>query len=273
MEIELDKYYNEVVDWAIRFAPRILLFALALFIGFWVIKFLKKVINKAINKSAIDEEISSFLESMTSILLNCTLILVAVPILGVELTSLLGIVAAVGFAIGLALQGFLGNFASGLTIVFFKPYRVGDWVEISESFGKVKAIQIFNTILTTPGQKTLVIPNGQVTDNIITNFSTEGKIKLEITIPIGYQQSFPKIQGIIKGALDGLDIIITQDQYEIGIESYDSHNLNVTVRPYIQPDDYWEATFQVNQAIKKALSANGVEMSYSEGIENGPIGE
>ncbi|NQX91693.1 MAG: mechanosensitive ion channel family protein, partial [Flavobacteriales bacterium] len=142
-----------------------------------------------------------------------------------------------------------------------------------ESFGKVKAIQIFNTILTTPGQKTLVIPNGQVTDNIITNFSTEGKIKLEITVPIGYEQSFPKIHGIIKNALDGLDIIMKEESYEIGIESYDSHNLSVTVRPYIQPDNYWEATFQVNQAIKKAFSENNIEMSYSEGIENGPIGE
>ena len=111
------------------------------------------------------------------------------------------VLAAAGFAIGLALQGFLGNFASGLTIIFFKPYKVGDWVQISDMFGKVKAIQIFNTTLITPGDKTLIIPNGQVTDNIITNMSTEGKIRIELTVTMPYEESFPKVQEVIKNAL------------------------------------------------------------------------
>jgi len=272
MEIEIKKYIEATIKWGIDFLPRFVLFVVLLLIGFAIVKRLQKVLHKAIERSNIDDEISSFLQSIIGILLNFALIVFAVPIIGVELSALIGILAAIGFAIGLALQGFLGNFASGLTIIFFKPYRVGDWVEISDYFGKVKSIQIFNTILITPGQKTLVIPNGQVTDNIITNFSTEGQIRLELTIPIGYEQSFPKIKEIIETALSEIDIILQGSVTEIGIESYDSHNINVTVRPFIHPDNFWNATFEVNQAIKSALSKNGVVMTYSEGVENGPIG-
>jgi small conductance mechanosensitive channel len=273
MEVQIKEYLKNATEWGINFLPRIILFIILLIIGFAVVKRLQRLINRAIERSNIDDEVSGFLQSVIGILLNFALILFAVPIIGVELSALIGVLAAIGFAIGLALQGFLGNFASGLTIVFFKPYRVGDWVEISDYFGRVKSIQIFNTILTTPGQKTLVIPNGQVTDNIITNFSTEGQIRLELTIPIGYEQSFPKIKQIIETALSDIEIILQDPLPEIGIESYDSHTINVTVRPFIHPDDFWNATFEVNQAIKRALSKNGVVMTYSEGVENGPIGE
>lgn len=273
MEVQIKEYLKNATEWGINFLPRIILFIVLLIIGFAVVKRLQKLINRAIERSNIDDEVSGFLQSVIGILLNFALILIAVPIIGVELSALIGVLAAIGFAIGLALQGFLGNFASGLTIVFFKPYRVGDWVEVSDYFGRVKSIQIFNTILTTPGQKTLVIPNGQVTDNIITNFSTEGRIRLELTIPIGYEQSFPKIKQIIETALSDIEIILQDPLPEIGIESYDSHTINVTVRPFIHPDDFWNATFEVNQAIKRALSKNGVVMTYSEGVENGPIGE
>lgn len=273
MDINVQQYLQKLIDWAVVFLPKLGLVIVLLFVGFAVIKRIKKLLNKSIERSNIDNEVSSFLQSLLSILLNFILIMVVIPILGIELSALLGILAAIGFAIGLALQGFLGNFASGLTIIFFKPYRVGDWVEISGSFGKVKEIQIFSTILTTPGQKTLVIPNGQITDNIITNFSTEGQIKLEISIPVGYEHSFPQIKNIIQNALKEVDLIDHSTDTLIGIESYDSHNINVTVRPFIKPHDYWDATFEVNQTIKRALSKHGITMTYSEGIENGPIGD
>ena len=114
------------------------------------------------------------------------------------MTALFGLLAAAGFAVGLALQGFLGNFASGLTILFFKPYRIGDWVEVAENFGKVKTIGIFNTVLDTPNDKVRVIPNGQVTDNIITNFSANDKMRLEVEVSMSYSESFDKVKGIIK---------------------------------------------------------------------------
>ena len=273
LEINVNKYLDDIIQWAIEFLPKLGLAIIILLVGWFVIKRIKKLLNIAIERSSIDNEISSFLQSLLGIILNVLLVFIVIPILGFEISALIGILAAVGFAIGLALQGFLGNFDSGLTIIFFKPYRVGDWVEISESFGQVKDIQIFNTILVTPGKKTLVIPNGHVTDNIITNFSTEGRIKLEVAIPVGYEHSFPKIKNIIEEALRNVDYILPEPEPQIGIESYDSHNIIVTVRPFIDPENYWEATFDVNESIKTAMSRHGITMTYSEGIENGPIGE
>ncbi|MEM1122123.1 MAG: mechanosensitive ion channel family protein, partial [Bacteroidota bacterium] len=192
---------------------------------------------------------------------------------GFDASSLVAVLAAAGFAVGLALQGFLGNFASGITIVFFKPYKVGDWVSVADQFGKVESIQIFNTILITPGKKTLIIPNGQVTDNVITNFSTRGHIRLELTVTMPYAESFPKVRQTILTALKDVPNIINNPEPEIGIESYDSHNIIIAVRPFINPDDYWDATFDTHAHIKKAFNAAGIQVAYSEGVELGPIGE
>ena len=139
-------------------------------------------------------------------------------------------------------------------------------------FGKVKAIQIFNTTLITPGDKTLIIPNGQVTDNIITNMSTEGKIRIELTVTMPYEESFPKVQEVIKNALTACSYILNEPEPLIGIESYDSHNLVVAIRPYINPDYYWDATFEVYGKVKQAFRDSGIKVAYSEGVELGPIG-
>lgn len=270
---KLSFYTEKITNWGIEFIPKLILAFIVLWLGFKLVKRLEKMISQLIEKSNIDQEISSFLTSIAEIILKLSVVLFAVAILGVKLTALFGLLAAAGFAIGMALQGFLGNFAAGLTIVFFKPYKVGDWVQIADAFGQVKSIQIFNTKLQTPGDKTLIIPNGKVTDDIVTNYSTVGKIRLELTVLMGYEESYPKVEQIIRTALQEVDLILHDPAPQIGIESYDTHNINVTVRPYIHPDQYWSATFQVNQVIKKALSKHQIKMAYSEGVELGPIGE
>lgn len=271
--IDIQKYIGQFTDWSITFIPKVLLAAVVLFIGFKIVKRLEKIITKSIEKSKIDNEVSSFLISIIDIILKLAVLLLAISILGVELSALFGVIAAAAFAVGMALQGFLGNFAAGITIVFFKPYKVGDWIQVGESFGQVSQIQIFNTILQTPGDKILVIPNGKITDDIVTNFSTVGRIRLEIQILMAYEESYPKVEKTIREALEKLDVILHEPKPQIGIENYDTHNIIVTVRPYINPDNYWKATFEVNQAIKKAMSDNQIKMAYSEGVELGPIGE
>ena len=270
--INIEKYIVDITDWAVVFVPKVLMAILVIFIGLFVVKRLSAGIKMALEKANIGIEITEFLGSLFDILLKAMVFLFAASFIGFEISTLLGVLAAAGFAVGLALQGFLGNFASGLTILFFKPYRVGDWVKVSDHFGKVTSIQIFNTTLETPNDKTLIIPNGQVTDNIITNFSTKGKIRLELNVSMPYEESFPKVKETIQKALDNCDIILKDEVSQIGIEAYDSHNITVAVRPYIHPDDYWNATFQVYGAIKRAFSENGIQAAYSEGVELGKIG-
>jgi len=269
---KVQEYLALFTDWAIIFVPKLLIAILIVFIGLFIVRRLNKVLRLAFDKANMGIEISDFLSSLMDIVMKAVVFVIAASIIGFEVSTLLGVLAAAGFAVGLALQGFLGNFAAGLTILFFKPYRVGDWVKVSDHFGKVSGIQIFNTTLETPNDKTLIIPNGQVTDNIITNFSTKGNIRLELNVAMPYAESFPKVKKVIEEALSTCDVILKEPAAHIGIESYDSHNIVVAVRPYINPDDYWEATFEVYSAIKNSFHKNGVQAAYSEGVELGVIG-
>ncbi len=264
----LETYTTALID----FAPKLVGAIAVLIIGMWIAKRLANVIEKLLNRSSLGPELSGFFMSMASIILKFVVVLIALGILGFEVSAVIGILAGAVFAIGLALQGFLGNFASGITIVFFKPYRVGDWVQIADFFGKVESIQIFNTTLITPGDKTLIIPNGKVTDDVITNFSMKGHMRLELSVTMPYAESFPKVKETIKNALDGYPLILKDPPPIIGMESFDSHNIIVTVRPYIHPDNYWEVTFDLHGRIKEAFHKEEIRVAYSEGVELGSIG-
>ncbi len=270
--IDIEKYIGNIVDWAVATVPKLIVAGLILYIGFKVLKKVNVLVKAALAKAGVGKEIEQFLGSIIEVVLKGILVLIAASIVGIEFSALFGILAAAGFAIGMALQGFMGNFASGLTIIFFKPYKIGDWVSIADTFGRVEGIQIFSTTLTTPGEKTLIIPNGQVTDNIITNFSTRGKIRIELTVTMPYEESFPRIKTIILDCLKDVEYILQEPLPLVGIESYDSHNLVVAVRPYIYPDNYWDATFEVYSHIKAAFKEHGIKVAYSEGVELGPIG-
>ena len=265
-------YVYKFVDGAITFAPKVALAIVMLVIGFWLIKKIGKIFDISLSKANFAPEITSFLGSLLDMTMKVMLLLMVAGVLGFELTSLVAILAAAGFAVGMALQGSLGNFAAGITIMVFKPYRVGDWVEIQDKFGKVEGIQIFNTILSTPGRKTLIIPNGQVLDGIVTNFSEKEYIRLELSVTMPYAESFPKVKGIITEALKPIEKILQDPVPEIGIENYDSHNITIAVRPFIKPEDYWDVTFEAYSLIKEAFNKNDVKVAYSEGVELGSIG-
>ena len=270
--IDIEKYAGEIMDWAIIFVPKLLIAIVILIVGFRLLRKVDQWVGAALRKANVGPEIEQFFGSMAEILLKAVVILVAASVVGIKFSAIFGILAAAGFAVGLALQGFMGNFASGLTIIFFKPYKVGDWVSVADTFGKVEGIQIFNTTLVTPGDKTLIIPNGKVTDGVITNFSTKGQMRIELNVTMPYEESFPRVKEIILETLQGLDSIMHDPAPLVGIESYDSHNIVLAIRPYINPDYYWDATFEVYEAVKSAFKANGIKVAYSEGVELGPIG-
>ncbi len=269
---KLSKYMSDLTDWAVAFAPKLGLAILILLVGFWLIKKISRVFDFSLKKAQMAPEVISFLSSLVNIALKITILLIAAGIIGFEMTSLVGIIAAVGFAVGMALQGSLGNFAAGIMVMVFKPYKVEDWVEIGEKFGKVESIQIFNTTIITPGMKTHIIPNGQVVEGVITNFSAKGHIRLELNVTMPYEESFPKVRQVILDALTNVEGVLQDPPPLVGIESYDSHSVIISIRPFIKPDDYWDVTFEVNSKIKEAFSRAGIKVAYSEGVELGPIG-
>ncbi len=270
---KIGSYIETIKTNLIFYIPKVLLAIAILWIGFKVVKKIEKIVDTSLQKVNISDTMRPFLNSLLSTTLKIVLILVAVSILGVELSGLVTIVAAMGFAIGLSLQGSLGNFASGILILFLKPYKVGDWIQVNEKFGNVSEIGIFNTLMITPGNKTLIVPNSKITDDVVTNFSTKGVVRLELNTHIPYNQDFPFVKKIILDELLKLESVLKEPVPEIGIENFDSHNIQLAVRPFVHPDNYWEATFEAHEAIKKAFFTNNIKVAYSEGIELGDIGK
>lgn len=272
-EATLQKYLETAGNMIIEYAPKAFMALVILLIGIRVINKLVDVAVSAMVKRGIGADLTPFFGSVIGIGLKILLVFTVAGILGVDVGSFVAILAAASFAVGLALQGSLSNFASGILIILFRPYKVDDWIQVQgEYFGKVEEIQIFNTMLITPGKKTLIVPNGEITSGVVTNYSRQGYIRLELNILMAYEESFPNLRVVIKEALSELDIIKHEPVPEIGIEAYDTHNIVVAIRPYVDPDDYWEATFAVNEAVKAAMSARGIKMAYSEGVELGAIG-
>ena len=270
----LQKYLETAGNMVIEYAPKVVLAIVILLVGIRIINRVVTVAIKAMSKNGLGGDLAPFLGSLVGIALKVLLFFTVAGILGIDVASFIAVLAAASFAIGLALQGSLNHFAAGIIIVLFRPYRVGDWVQIPEEyFGRVEEIQIFNTILTTPGKKTLIVPNGEVIGGVVTNFSVRGHIRLELELLMAYEESFPRLKAIILDCLRDLDIILNDPEPQVGIQRYDTHNIIVAVRPFVAPDDYWEATFQVNERIKAAMAKHGIRMAYSEGVELGSIGE
>lgn len=268
----ISKYGTDLMDWTVTFVPKLLIALIVLWIGFKIVNKIAKIVGLGLQKADLGVEITGFLTSMATTVMKIVVLGLAASIIGIKMTALIGLLGAAVFAIGMAMQGFMGNFASGLTILFLKPYKVGDMVSIDDNFGTVTGIQIFSTYLQTPGDKTLIIPNGQVTDNAITNYSSVGQIRLELNVSMPYEESYPRVKDIIYNALKESHYVKWEKEPLIGIDTYDSHNIMLAIKPCVDPRDYWEATYDIYERVKDAFNKNGVKAAYSEGVELGPIG-
>jgi small conductance mechanosensitive channel len=270
---KVSEYANLALDKVIKYSPSVISAILVFWIGFKVIKKVNKLIEVGLEKSGISITIRPFISSIINIMMKVAVILAAAGILGIDLGVFATIIGASVLAIGLSLQGSLGNLASGLLVLTLKPFKVEDWIDIEGKFGRVSEIGIFNTTVVTPGKKTLIIPNSKTTSEVVTNYSKKGIIRLEIDVTMPYSESFPKVKKIILDAIKPIDKILETPKPEIGIQGFDSHSVQIAVRPYVHPDDYWEVTFACFENIKSAFSKHNIKVAYSEGVEMGNIGE
>jgi small conductance mechanosensitive channel len=195
------------------------------------------------------------------VILKILVVITAAGVVGIEMTAFAAMIAAAGLAVGLALQGTLGHFASGVMILIFKPYRVGDLVDLQGQVGTVDEIQVFNTVLTSLDHKKVIIPNGIATSGIMTNLSTLGKLRVDLNVAMTYEEDFDKVKNIIKGALDK----VTKkevDEPTIEIEKFADSNILLAVRPYATPENYWDVYFDSYREIKKAFGEAGLTVAY-----------
>ena len=270
---DLNSLLQLILDKVIAYSPKLMGALIVLIFGFWLANRIEKLVVGRLKRSSFSPEITSFLGSLLGITLKVAVLLMAAGMAGFDTSALVGMLAAAGFAVGLALQGGLGNFASGILILIFKPYKVGDWIEVEGKFGKVEEIQIFNTLLVTPGLKTLIIPNAQVTSHTVVNYSKKGKIRLEIMIGIPYEESFPRVKEIIERDLKKIKGLSEGPTGLVGIESFEAFFVKIGVKPYVHPDKYWDLFYEINAVLKKSFHDNNISVTYPDSVRSGSFGE
>lgn len=249
---------------AVAFAINIVA-ALAVFvIGRWIAKALTNTIKKILHKNDVEDTLESFVGNIVYLALMACVVLAALTQLGVATTSIIAMLGAAGLAIGLALQGSLSNFAAGVLIILFKPYRVGDYVEAAGVGGSVKAVQIFNTVLTTPDNKEVVIPNSQVTGGVITNYSANATRRLDLTIGITYSDDIDKAKATLQDIIENCQSVLPEPATTIAIHTLADSSVNIVVRPWVKTSDYWTAHFELTETIKKRFDAEGIGFPFPQ---------
>lgn len=235
-----------------------------LIVGFWVIGRLTRGINQIMEKRHIDVSLRGFLSSIVSIGLKVLLLLSAAGMFGIKVTSFIAIFSAMAFAIGLALQGNLANFASGVLILVFKFYKVGDFIEAAGKSGVVKEIQIFHTVLQSLDNSLFIIPNGQITSNPIRNYTIQGKRRHDISIGISYDADLDEARAAIEEVLHRTPNALLDEGYDIFVNQLADNSVNFAVRFLAKNDDFWPAYRYFMEHIKKEFDARGIGIPYPQ---------
>ncbi len=263
MEEYVDKIKSVVVD----FSPKVLA-ALAILIFGWIaISFITGLVRRIFNKRKLDESLSKFLSSLISWALKVLLIVTVASKLGIETTSFAAIIGAAGLAIGLALQGALSNFAGGALIILFKPFKIDDLIEAQGHLGVVKDIQIFTTIINTPTNQKVIIPNGALSNGSITNYTAEGKLRVDLTVGVGYDEDIKKTKEVLMAAILSTDKVLKDPAPTVNVSELADSSVNFAVRPWATPQDYWDVYFKTLENCKLALDAAGIEIPYPHQVE------
>ena len=260
----LEGILTTVYDLAITYGLKILLAVVTLIIGLWIIKLVMKAIGRNLEKRDVDATLRQFLGSLLSMLLKIMLIISVISMLGVEMTSFVAILAAAGFAVGMALSGTLQNFAGGAMIVIFRPFKVGDFIDAQGYMGTVKEIQIFNTILKTPDNKTIIIPNGGLSTSSMTNFSTEPQRRVDFTFGIGYGDDIDRAKKVIEGLIAADNRILQDPAPFIAVSELADSSVNFVVRVWANATDYWGIHFDMIENVKKAFDKEGISIPFPQ---------
>jgi small conductance mechanosensitive channel len=251
--VQLQDHIDKIKDTIIQFAPQVVSALLVLVIGLWVIKRVAYLANKGFEKRDLDISLRTFLKSLISIGLKIILIVTVAGMLGIGTASFVTILGAAGLAVGLALQGSLSNFAGGVLILIFKPYKVGDTIEAQGQTGEVLEIQIFNTILLTAEHKTVILPNGALSNGTIVNNSRHGNVRVDIPLSVSVENDLPKVKTIISEVLNNNVHILKTPEPLIVIGKILEGAVNINVRPYCHPDNAPTVISEVNENLKVAF--------------------
>jgi len=259
-----EQIMGQLTEIAVNYGPK-LLGAIAIWIiGGWIIKAMINGFGKMMDRRKTDDSLKPFLKGIVGALLKVMLVISVLGMLGIEMTSFIAILGAAGLAVGLALSGTLQNFAGGVMILIFKPFKAGDVIDAQGYVGSVKEIQIFNTILKTPDNKTIIIPNGGLSNSSMVNYSTEEKRRVDWSIGMGYGDDVDKAKKVIKKLCDEDSRILKDPEVFIAVSELADSSVNFAVRAWVNAADFWGVFFEMNEKVYKTFDKEGLNIPYPQ---------
>lgn len=266
MEIEkFDAIKTQLTEMAVQYGPKLLGAIAVLIIGSWVIKALTKGVTRMLTKSKADESLIPFTKGLVNTLLKVLLVISVLGMIGIEMTSFIAILGAVGLAVGLALSGALQNFAGGVMILVFKPFKKGDFIQAQGHMGSVNEIQIFNTILKTPDNKTIIIPNGGLSTSSMTNFSAEQFRRVDLTFGMAYGESIEKAKSVIHKVIAEDDRILQDPAAPfVEVAALADSSVNFAVRLWVDASNYWGVFFSMNERIYNEFNKENISIPFPQ---------
>ena len=255
---------QQLIDSGIQAGGHILKAVIVFLVGRFLIRMLNRLVRRLMDKRNVDISIKTFVRSLVNILLTVLLIISVVGALGVETTSFAALLASAGVAVGMALSGNLQNFAGGLVILLFKPYKVGDWIDAQNVSGTVKEIQIFHTILTTADNKLIYVPNGALSSGVVTNYSNQTTRRVEWIVGVDYGEDYNKVEKVVREVLAADKRILDDPAPFIALHALDASSVNVVARVWVNSADYWGVYFDINKAIYATFNEQGINFPFPQ---------
>ena len=263
-DIDISKYQETILEMIITYGPKLILAILTLIIGLWVVKGMTKSLSNILEKRGIDPSLKPFLKSLFGALLKVLLVVSVMGMVGIEMTSFIAILGAAGLAVGMALSGTLQNFAGGVIILILKPFKVGDFIEAQGFSGTVDSIQIFNTILKTPQNQTILVPNGGLSTGAVVNYSAEATRRLDQTYGIDYSDDISKARDIILRIVKEDSRVLKDPAPVVVLTELGDSSVNLTMRVWLNNEDFWNVSFDTMEKIKKTFDAEGVSFPFPQ---------
>ncbi len=263
MEV-IQEWIPKIQEFALVYGVRII-GALAIFIlGKWLAKAVTKFARRLMERSEMDPMLVKFLGNIVYAILLTFVIIAAISQLGIQTASLVAVIGAAGLAIGLALQGSLSNFAAGVLTIIFRPYKIGDLVQVADQTGVVEEVDVFTTVLRTPDRTKVIIPNGQIMADVITNYTDEEKRRMEVSVGIGYGDDIDKAREAIIAAVKQSPFVVDDPAPSVTVSELADSSVNLAVRPWVIAEKYAPASHDLNERVKKALDAAGVSIPFPQ---------
>jgi small conductance mechanosensitive channel len=261
---ELDYYSQQAIDYGLEYGPKIILAIVTLILGWWIINIFTRIMKKGFNKSKMEASLISFLATLFSWTLRAMLLISVASMIGIETTSFIAVLGAAGLAIGLALQGTLANFAGGVMILIFKPFKVGDLIEAQGYLGVVEEIQIFITKLATPSHEAVILPNGALSNGSIKNYTQLGYRRVDLVIGISYSSDIQLARKVLMELIEGHEKVLKDPAPAITVLELADSSVNLAVRPWCHPDDYWDVYFDLLENGKMKIEAAGIVIPFPQ---------